>query len=152
MESAALLKKVRLFYELSDPEIQKFGQVTRVQAFAPGQVIIEEGAEGRSLFIIKRGTVKVSKVDGEVVSELVKLVAGEHFGEMSLVEDAKTSARVAAHNEVECLVISREDFQGILASDVAIAAKVYKAFTQSLCDRLRSTSSELMTWKPEMGF
>ncbi len=152
MESAALLKKVRMFQELSDPEIAKFNQATRVQSFAPGEVIIEEGADGRALFIIKRGTVKVIKVDGEVVSELVKLIAGEHFGEMSLVEDAKTSARVAAHNEVECLVISRADFQGILDSDVAIAAKVYKALTQTLCERLRTTSSELMTWKPEMGF
>ena len=152
MESVALLKKVRLFQELSDPEIEKFGQATRIQTYAPSQVIIEEGAEGRALYIIKRGTVKVVKIDGEVISELVKLVAGEHFGEMSLVEDAKTSARVVAHNEVECLVISREDFQRILDFNVAIAAKVYKAFTQSLCDRLRATSSELVTWKPEISF
>jgi len=68
------------------------------------------------------------------------------------VEDAKTSARVSAHNEVECLVISREDFQRLLDADVALAAKVYKAFTQTLCDRLRVTSSELMTWKPEINF
>ena len=152
MESTALLKKVRMFQDLSDSEIGKFAEVTRLQNYNPEDVIIEEGTEGRALFIIKRGTVKVSKVDGELVSELVKLVAGEHFGEMSLVENAKTSARVSAHNQVECLVISREDFQRILESDVVIAAKVYKAFTQTLCDRLRATSSELVTWKPEISF
>ena len=152
MESAALLKKVRLFHELDDPQLEKFSQVTQVQSYGPNDVIIEEGAEGRALYIIKRGTVKVLKIDGEVTSELVKLVAGEHFGEMSLVEEAKTSARVAAHNQVECLVIAREDFQRILEADTAMAAKVYKAFTQTLCDRLRATSSELVTWKPEIGF
>lgn len=151
MESVALLKKVRLFQDLSEPEIEKFGQVSRIQKYSPKEIIIEEGTEGKALFIIKRGTVAVSKVDGELVSELVKLVAGEHFGEMSLLEDAKTSARVSAHNEVECVVISREDFQRLLDSDVALAAKVYKAFTQTLCDRLRATSSELMTWKPEIN-
>ncbi|OGP57852.1 MAG: hypothetical protein A2V67_15345 [Deltaproteobacteria bacterium RBG_13_61_14] len=152
MESVALLKKVRLFQDLTEPEVEKFREVTQVQKYSPQQVIIEEGTEGRALYIIKRGTVAVSKVDGELVSELVKLVAGEHFGEMSLLEGAKTSARVSAHNEVECVVIAREDFQRLLEADVALAAKVYKAFTQTLCDRLRATSSELMTWKPEISF
>lgn len=152
MESVELLKKVRMFRDLPEAGIQKFAAVTRTETFQAKDVIIEQGSEGRALYIIKRGTVSVIKLDGEVTSELVKLVAGEHFGEMSLVENAKTSARVAAHNQVECLVISRSDFEQIVNSDPVLAATVYKAFTQTLCDRLRATSAELVTWKPEVGF
>ena len=152
MESLDLLRKVRMFTGLSDAELAKFQEVTQSKTYREKEIIIEEGTEGRALYIIKRGTVSVSKIDGSLVSELVKLVAGEHFGEMSLVEDAKTSARVSAHNPVECLIISRADFQRLLDSDPALAAKVYKAFTQTLCDRLRATSAELVTWKPELGF
>ena len=82
-------------------------------------------------------------------SELGKIFAGEHFGEMSLVEDARTSARVKAYNDVVCLVIPRNEFQKLLEDDYKMAAKVYKAFTQTLCDRLRQTSQDLVAWKPE---
>ncbi len=135
--------------ELEDPELERFLQIAEEKKFAKGAVIIEENTEGKALFIIKNGTVEVTKVDGALESELGKLFAGEHFGEMSLVEDAKTSARVKAYNEVVCLVIPRSEFQKLIESDYKVAARVYKAFTQTLCDRLRQTSQDLVAWKPE---
>ncbi len=151
MENIKLLRKVRMFQNLSDDELQKFRDISEERPFNAGDVIIEENSEGKALYIVKRGTVVVSKIDGALESELVKLFAGEHFGEMSLVDDAKTSARVSAFNEVECLVISRKNFLNLMSSNVVLAAKVYKAFTQTLCDRLRQTSADLVTWKPEIS-
>lgn len=150
MENIELLKKARIFQGLTDDELNKFAVITSEESFAPEAVIIEEGSEGKNLFIIKRGTVSVTKIDGEVKADLVKLVAGEEFGEMSLIEDAKTSARVMAYNDVECLVISREPFLDLLESSVEISAKVYKNLTKVLSERLRYTSSELVTWKPDI--
>ena len=150
MENIELLKKVRIFRGLSDEDLNKFAALTTVDAYPPKSVIIEENTEGRALYIVKRGTVSVSKIDGELETEIVKLVSGEHFGEMSLIEDAKTSARVSAYNDVDCLVISRENFLSILDKDVTIAAKVYKNFTRTLSERLRLTSSELVVWKPDI--
>jgi len=150
MENIKLLEKVRIFQGLSDDELSKFASITSEESFPSQSVIIEEGSEGRSLFLIKRGTVAVTKIDGEVETELVKLVVGEEFGEMSLIEDAKTSARVTAYNDVDCLVISRDPFLELLGNNVEISAKVYKNFTKILSERLRYTSSELVTWKPDL--
>ncbi len=149
MENLELIRNIRIFMELEDPELERFLQIAEEKKFAKGAVIIEENTEGKALFIIKNGTVEVTKVDGALESELGKLFAGEHFGEMSLVEDAKTSARVKAYNEVVCLVIPRSEFQKLIESDYKVAARVYKAFTQTLCDRLRQTSQDLVAWKPE---
>ena len=77
MENIELLKKVRIFQGLCDDELEKFAAITTEESFPPQAVIIEEGAEGKALFIIKRGTVAVTKIDGEVETELVKLVAGD---------------------------------------------------------------------------
>ncbi len=109
MENLELIRNIRIFMELEDPELERFLQIAEEKKFAKGAVIIEENTEGQALFIIKNGTVEVTKVDGALESELGKLFAGEHFGEMSLVEDAKTSARVKAYNEVVCLVIPRSE-------------------------------------------
>jgi len=149
MENLELLRNIRLFKELEDEELERFMRIAKEEKYGAGSIIIEEGAEGRALYIVKSGTVVVSKIDGSLESELVKLFAGEHFGEMSLVEDAKTSARVSAYNDVICLIIPREGFQKLLESDYKLSAKVYKAFTQTLCDRLRQTSQDLVAWKPE---
>jgi CRP-like cAMP-binding protein len=150
METKELLRRIRIFQGLTDEELDKFASITTVENFPPKAIIIEEGAEGKALFIVKRGTVSVFKIDGELKTELLKLVVGEHFGEMSLIEDAKTSACVTAYNEVSCLVIGREPFLSLLESDVNIAARVYKNFTRALSERLRLTTSELQTWKPEI--
>ncbi len=152
MEDRELLRNIRIFKELDDDELEKFLSIAREEKFPQGTIIIEEGTEGKALYIIKRGSVVVSKIDGSLESEIGKLYAGEHFGEMSLVEDAKTSARVSAGSDVVCLVVPREDFQNLINSDYKIAAKIYKAFTQTLCDRLRQTSQDLVAWKPEFDF
>ncbi|HUT53809.1 MAG TPA: cyclic nucleotide-binding domain-containing protein [bacterium] len=152
MENIELLKKVRIFQGLSDDELKKFGPIVGEEQFPPQAVIIEEGMEGRALFIIRRGTVTVTKIDGEVETELVKLVAGEEFGEMSLVEDTVTSARVTAYNDVECLIINREPFMQLLNNDLSLSNKVFRNFTKVLSERLRNTSSELVTWKPDIAF
>jgi CRP/FNR family cyclic AMP-dependent transcriptional regulator len=152
MGNIDLLKKVRIFQGLSDEELAKFASITGEEHFPPKAVIIEEGTEGKALYIIKRGTVSVTKIDGEVETELVKLVAGEEFGEMSLVEDTTTSARVTAYNDVECLLICREPFMGLLDKDLALSNKIFRSFTKILSERLRNTSSELVTWKPDIEF
>jgi len=149
MENLELIRNIRLFKELDDKELKKFLAIATEQNFPAGNIIIEENTEGKALFVIKSGTVVVSKIDGALESEIVKLFAGEHFGEMSLVEGAKTSARVSAYNDVVCIVIPRDEFQKLVNSEYKIAAEVYKAFTQTLCDRLRQTSQDLVAWKPE---
>ncbi len=149
MENLDLIRNIRIFKELDDQELEKFLAIAREEQFPAGSIIIEENTEGKALYVIKTGSVVVSKIDGSLESEIAKLFAGEHFGEMSLVEDAKTSARVTAHNDVVCLVIPREEFQKLLEEDYKLAAKIYKAFTQALCDRLRQTSQDLVVWKPE---
>jgi CRP-like cAMP-binding protein len=147
METIELLKRVMIFKDLTEEELEKFAAVSVDESFPPEEVIIEEGTEGRALFIVKRGTVSVSKVEGETETELVKLTAGEAFGDMSLIEGNLTSARVKAHNDVDCLVINKQDFFDVLERDLNISSKVYRNLTRMLSERLRMTSEELSTYK-----
>lgn len=149
---SAALKQIPLFSALTDIQIKKFAAVAGTESYPPSGVIIEENTVGKALYVIRRGEARVSKIDGETEATLGTLTVGEPFGEMSLVDAGPTSARVSAGDDgMEVIVIMRGDFEQVVKRDVRIAAKVYQAFTRTLTQRLRRTSSELATWKPDLG-
>ena len=147
-----LLRNVNVFKDLKEGELKVFSKIVTSEKYKDGEIIIEEGGEGDSLYIVEEGVVLVSKLEGEIRAEIVTLSRGEQFGEMSLLEDARTSARVSAKGDVKLLRISRDDFTRVLSANDALSAKVYHALALSLSRRLRHTSDDLVTWKPSFEF
>jgi CRP-like cAMP-binding protein len=81
--------------------------------------------------------VQVVSVQGSATKPLATLGPGAYVGEISLVDDAPTSARVVAKSPVRALVISREKFQQYLYSHETAALRIYTLFTKTLSERLR---------------
>lgn len=148
MEGFEFLKNTSLFDRLSLTEMKAMWTICNTRDFKPGEILIEQDQPGKALFIIKKGKVAVQRVEAGKVAELVQLGPGNHVGEMALVDDANTSARVAAAAEgAQAFEITREKFDELLNSDDKIAIKVYKVFIATLCQRLRHTTSELSALK-----
>src|SRR5436190_142050 len=76
---------------------------------APGTVVINEGEEGRGLFVVLSGELDVSRraAAGSTVP-LGGLATGDVFGEMSIVRNARTSATVVATRPATVLFLARE--------------------------------------------
>jgi CRP-like cAMP-binding protein len=76
---------------------------------APGTVVINEGEEGRGLFVVLSGELDVSRraANGEVVP-LGGLKTGDVFGEMALLRNARTTATVIATRQATVLFLARE--------------------------------------------
>lgn len=151
MEEKSVLAKLPIFSSLDDKELDALAEAANKEECSNGTVIIEEGSSGKALYIIIKGAAEVVKRENEVESIIVELKEGEHFGEMSLIEDAQTSATIRATEDMEYISIARDDFLKVLEEDVNIAAKVYKAFTVTLSRRLRHADNEIVTWKPSFG-
>src|SRR5574337_319922 len=56
-----LLKKINLFENLSEPELEKILPLCLKQSFAAGTVIFKEGDPGDRCYIITSGAVRISK-------------------------------------------------------------------------------------------
>jgi CRP-like cAMP-binding protein len=84
---------------------------------APGTVIINEGEEGRGLFVVLSGELDVSRhaADGTRVP-LGALKTGDVFGEMSIVHNARTAATVVAQRSATVLFLAREYVARIVAA------------------------------------
>jgi len=76
---------------------------------APGTVVINEGEEGRGLFVVLSGELDVSRKssDGTAVP-LGGLKTGDVFGEMALLRNARTTATVVAQRPATVLFLARE--------------------------------------------
>ncbi|MBW1979984.1 MAG: cyclic nucleotide-binding domain-containing protein [Deltaproteobacteria bacterium] len=85
-----------------------------VKKFNKGQVIIEEGSVGSVAYVIRSGSVQVSKKVGGEEVVLSKLGVGSIFGEMSLIDEKPRSASVTALEDTEVRVIDRKSFESIL--------------------------------------
>ena len=136
MEGVEWVQKLPLFRTLTFEETTKLFHIAETRQCKKDDVIIEENALGEALYIVKKGRARVLRED----RRLGHCDVGELFGEMSLIDDVLTSTRVEADADSELLVIPRKAFDELLAEDLALAVKVYRAFCRTLSDRLRKAN------------
>ena len=141
MDGFEFLKSTPLFTDLSLDEMKAVYDACETQRFAAGDGADRAGAAGRGALRAAQG---LGEGDARSLRRAEEMVArigpGSPAGEMSLVDDAPTSARVIAETDVEAFVITRPRFEKLLVMNDKIAVKLYRFFVQTLSKRLRATS------------
>ena len=109
------LASVGIFTDLSAEQLETLVEGSHQVAYGPGEAMVLEGAEGRSMFHVLRGTVEILKElePGHTVA-VRQLGPGEVFGEMTLFLDAPRSATVRATEECLLLEVDRDSIKGLL--------------------------------------
>lgn len=135
-----VLKSVGLFLEFQPDEMQELRAALHATRFGAGDIVLREGAANRALHILKSGRIRVSRrVDAKEVA-LCDLVAGQTFGELSIIEDGVASASLEAVTETEILSIAMHDLARFLQAHPAAAAKFWRAVAVDLRRRLLQTN------------
>ena len=92
-----IISRIPFFVPLRQAERQLLAETATVHRFSAGELIIQEGDAGRSIYAILDGRVKVFTSDpGGSERELAILGAGQFFGEMSLVSGKPRSSSIRA--------------------------------------------------------
>lgn len=140
MDNASFLRSIPLFSKLDEAELQRFGELMREKNYPKGSVIVFEDDPGDSLFVVRDGRVKVVLI-GEDGREVILgvLGVGEHFGELSLIDDQPRSAHVIAMEETNLLVLRRDDFRRRVEANPAVAW----ALMTELARRLRRADAKI---------
>lgn len=147
-EGVELLQKLHLFQKLTFDETTRLGSIIQYLDVPAGTIVIEQNALGDALYVIGKGEVIVSRdADSngvhEAHEEIGRLREGEIFGEMSLIDDVLTSARVTTAVACRLLKMPRAAFDAVLAADDKLAVKVYRSFVRTMSERLRKTNAQL---------
>jgi len=116
------LSNVSIFNDLSNSEIEEIQKFFKKRNYPKGSMVILEEEFGDTVFIIKKGTVKITRVNDEG-KEVILSLMGEYevFGEMSVLDGEARSANVLAQEDCELLSIRSEDFLALLRGNFKIS-------------------------------
>jgi len=142
MKNIELLKTVSLFWDLDKTDLGYISDKMVSKKFENGNLIFLEESEGKNLFFVVEGSVKVTRLskDGREVI-LAMLNAGDFFGEMSLLDGEARSANVIALEKTEVLSLNRDDFLVVLHDYPKIAIQLLKEMTS----RLRKSDRQIVS-------
>jgi len=107
----AFLKKIHLFYGLSDGEFEAVANELHERVYSKGEVIFEQDSKADSFYLIHSGNVRIVRKQDKKEFQLALLVRNDYFGEMALVAKRKRSATVTALVDTTLLTLSHADFE-----------------------------------------
>lgn len=120
------VRGVPIFKELRDDFLVRLASVMDELSFPPNHTIFTEGQEGRSLYIVVSGTVKVHIGD----RELAKLSQGACFGEMSLFDAEPRSASVTTLDRCDCLMLTQQQLYDAIDETPGIAVNIIRLLSR----------------------
>ncbi len=126
---------------LPQPLLDQVAAVAAVRTFSKRAIIVSEGDETDSLYVVLSGKARVFVADdkGREV-QLNQLGPGEYFGEITL-DGGPRSASVMALEDCRCAVVKRGEFNTFLEQHPELALHIVRKLARrvrDLTDNVRS--------------
>ena len=127
------LRNVPLFAELTDEDLERLARQMKERRFSAGSTVTSEGAGGAGFFVIIEGSATVTVGD----EERAQLGAGDHFGEIALIDEGMRSATITAETDLLCYGMTAWEFRPFIEEHPQVAW----VMLQTLARRLREAQA-----------
>ena len=135
-----LLRGIDIFESLSVSELAAIASVAEEIDCTPGEIIIQEGTVGDTMYLVVKGEVSVIKDLGEINEiEIDRIKAGDYFGEMALFEDAVRSVSIRVEEPSSFMVLHKQEFKELVREYPQIALEICKV----LSGRIRNLHTKI---------
>lgn len=135
-----LLRGIDIFESLSVSELAATVSFVEEIDSTPGEIIIQEGTVGDTMYLVVKGEVSVIKDLGEINEiEIDRIKAGDYFGEMALFEDAVRSVSIRVEEPSSFMVLHKQEFKELVREYPQIALEICKV----LSGRIRNLHTKI---------
>jgi CRP-like cAMP-binding protein len=131
------LAQVPLFAGMPPRFLKRLADKMDEQRFMEGATIVRQGEPGDTFYVIIQGEAKVKDANGRTLS---RLIPGDFFGEISLMDGGPRTATVVAETNLTALALSRKDFSALLQSEPKVTVGLLK-HASALLRRLERPAS-----------
>lgn len=110
-ETIPLLSRVTIFMGVGPEELHRLADKCVISNHKPDEIIIEQNSSNKTLYMIIRGSVQVCLKTPSMEWKQIKILGpGNVFGEISILRNVPTTARIKTLTSCRCLTISAKDF------------------------------------------
>jgi len=120
------VRRVPIFKELRDDFIVRLTSVMHELSFPANYTIFRQGEEGRSLYIVVSGRVKVH-IGNKLLAEVEQ---GKYFGEMAVFDTQTRSATATTLEPCECLELTQEQLYDAIEETPEIAVNIIRELSR----------------------
>ncbi|MEO8000275.1 MAG: cyclic nucleotide-binding domain-containing protein, partial [Arenimonas sp.] len=147
LDEVSLKRAVRSFLASSIPEdeLDYLVQSAVIRNYDAGATLFNEGDASDGLYLIRRGSVTVSRKLGGNEVVLSYVAAGNYVGEMALLSGSPRSATVKAAVASEAIVLESTRIHEILARNADLRAQLNVLYLERVRD------NQAMEQNPESG-
>lgn len=132
-KNVALLGNIPIFSGLSRADRETITSHAKFRTVPKNTILITEGDESDSLYVILSGKVKVYLNDEEGREVVLNMQGpGDYFGELALMDTAPRSASVMALEPSRVSIISKADFEECLSRNPQIGFRLMKAMARRI--------------------
>jgi pyruvate,water dikinase len=125
---ADLLRDTRIFAGLDASELESVAALFKERRFAAGETVIKQGSGGAAFYVIQSGEATVT-IDGV---ERAVLRAGDHFGEIALLDEGARIATITAATDLVCQGLTLWEFKPLVEANGAFAWKLLQTLAREL--------------------
>ena len=139
MDREAAIRQIQSYIAPGTPREQLLdvADSAEIKSFKMGEVLFNEGDEADSLYLVRKGSVSVSKRLGGKDIVLNYAPAGNYVGEMGLLSNAPRSATVTAAVACETIRIDGPAFKDLMNANPKLKASVENKFKDRLAQNER---------------
>lgn len=128
---------------LDDDDLARLAEYCEGRQMAEGTTVFIENMPGESLFLIRRGTIRISKMFAEGDEKtLVVLGPEDIFGEMAVVDGLPRSATARVAEGADLISLRKKDFETLCKNDPALALKLVMNIVRVFSKRIREANDE----------
>ena len=147
----SVLKQVDTFNGLTDEQLEKVALRCQEVFLEEGDVVLNESDQSDEIYVVAEGEVEISVRTGNSIHpgkseiSIVRLGAGQIFGEMALIDQGLRSATVrCVVTPTLLLVVPREGFMSMCEEDGRLGFVVMRNIAADVSFKLRRHN---LAWK-----
>jgi len=136
-----ILEKLPLFKGLNEDSANLITNKITLEYYPADHLLFAQGDKGDSMYIIKKGQVKIfqgPKDDKDEQIVLATLVDNSFFGEMALVSEKPRNASAITLEESEIFILKKDDFYSLINNNPSLAEQISSEFIHRIRENMRN--------------